>query len=1014
MKPIYLEMHAFGPYAGKQIIDFRQLGTRQLFLIYGPTGSGKTTILDAICYALYGDTSGNSRSGTNMRSEYATADEATKVLFAFAIGEKRYCIERSPEQYVAKKRGTGLKHEPMHAALYEWQGDEMTGTLITSRNVKAEVETLLGFKYDQFRQVVLLPQGEFRRLLLAPSAERQQIMQVLFHTERYGRLEQLADAEQKAAGKGNEERNMKIAQYLELAGAADEQALAATIAARTGDVKTKEEEVRVALQQRDAHQRQVQQLEVLDHQWQTLDRAEKELQALQQQETAIAKEREYLQKLEKAELLAEPCQHLADILRQGKAARAEYDRFQAEAQQAQQAEKELQVQSERWEKERPAYTERAKQIGKLEGLQAQAAAYADVCRQEKQAAARAAGAQKEQEKAQASVLSWRQKVQRAQEQTGNLPQLAATAEQKRADVQNAEVCLSRELALEALAQDIHQAEACWRQAIQELTKADEAAAHDRVDFEAVSQRYQQGQAFVLSETLTEGAPCPVCGATTHPHKAAKPADFPQKSDVDRRNALAAESEKKRQAAEVQAKSLETALKEKQKQYEQQRRTYPAEKDSRTWQTYVQEGKQQLADVDRQVKALQQLQHDLVQWQQSLADQETAAEKARQEAEAAGREHVRQIEIKTQAEAVLPEEYRQPEALQQALQGLRKQQQAFDRATSALQQQLAETMQAAARFSGQAAAALKQRENLAAQYTETRTALTEQAQAYGFASLQECQDLQAHIPNAATVRQAIKDYEGQVQQVQGQLQLARQATTGKERPQMQAAYEKLKEANERCQHLSQAVAALQTELRQLETYERQIAKWQQEQAALAKRYETIRSVYDLLKGDATGVNFERYVLGALLDEVLQAANLRLEKMSRSRYELQRSHSREDKRVLRAGLDIEVFDTYTGYARPANTLSGGETFLASLSLALGLADVVQAYSGGIHLDTIFIDEGFGTLDPETLDFALKTLMELKQGGRLVGIISHVGELRERIDTRLAIQKTKRGSTASFELL
>lgn len=232
--------------------------------------------------------------------------------------------------------------------------------------------------------------------------------------------------------------------------------------------------------------------------------------------------------------------------------------------------------------------------------------------------------------------------------------------------------------------------------------------------------------------------------------------------------------------------------------------------------------------------------------------------------------------------------------------------------------------------------------------------------------------------------------------------------------MQVAYEKLKEENERCQHLSQAVAALQTELRQLETYERQIAKWQQEQATLAKRYETIRSVYDLLKGDATGVNFERYVLGALLDEVLQAANLRLEKMSRSRYELQRSHSREDKRVLRAGLDIEAFDTYTGYARPANTLSGGETFLASLSLALGLTDVVQAYSGGIHLDTIFIDEGFGTLDPETLDFALKTLMELKQGGRLVGIISHVGELRERIDTRLAIQKTKRGSTASFELL
>ena len=161
-----------------------------------------------------------------------------------------------------------------------------------------------------------------------------------------------------------------------------------------------------------------------------------------------------------------------------------------------------------------------------------------------------------------------------------------------------------------------------------------------------------------------------------------------------------------------------------------------------------------------------------------------------------------------------------------------------------------------------------------------------------------------------------------------------------------------------------------------------------------------------------INFERYVLGALLDDVLAAANERLQSMSRQRYTLQRSQSWDDKRVKQIGLDIEVYDNYTGYARPANTLSGGETFLSSLSLALGLADVVQAYSGGIHLDAIFIDEGFGTLDSETLDYALKTLASLRSGGRLVGIISHVPELKERIDARLAIHKTDRGSTSSFE--
>ena len=165
-------------------------------------------------------------------------------------------------------------------------------------------------------------------------------------------------------------------------------------------------------------------------------------------------------------------------------------------------------------------------------------------------------------------------------------------------------------------------------------------------------------------------------------------------------------------------------------------------------------------------------------------------------------------------------------------------------------------------------------------------------------------------------------------------------------------------------------------------EETLGPWQDEKN-LVEDYKTVGAVYDLIAGKQTGINFERYVLGALLDDVLAAANERLQSMSRQRYTLQRSQSWDDKRVKQIGLDIEVYDNYTGYARPANTLSGGETFLSSLSLALGLADVVQAYSGGIHLDAIFIDEGFGTLDSETLDYALKTLASLRSGGRLVGI-------------------------------
>ena len=194
---------------------------------------------------------------------------------------------------------------------------------------------------------------------------------------------------------------------------------------------------------------------------------------------------------------------------------------------------------------------------------------------------------------------------------------------------------------------------------------------------------------------------------------------------------------------------------------------------------------------------------------------------------------------------------------------------------------------------------------------------------------------------------------------------------------------------------------------------QIRQLRNEQNELQKQFAAVGGLYELTSGKQSGISLERYVLGALLDEVLTAANLRLAIMSRRRYSLQRSTTWEDKRVKQIGLAIEVFDQYTGCARPANTLSGGESFLASTALALGLADTVQAYAGGVRLDTIFIDEGFGTLDGETLDTVLSVLSSLQESGRLVGIISHVSELRERITTRLHVNKTNRGSTAAFEV-
>ena len=292
------------------------------------------------------------------------------------------------------------------------------------------------------------------------------------------------------------------------------------------------------------------------------------------------------------------------------------------------------------------------------------------------------------------------------------------------------------------------------------------------------------------------------------------------------------------------------------------------------------------------------------------------------------------------------------------------------------------------------------------------ALRDRVVAAGFESVKACRAMQAAVGQIPELEAAVRQYDTQVQQVQGQLAQEEKAIGSQPRPDVAAARTALDKAEKASQALGEEKGSLAAQYRRWQQGKAALAALQQEGRDLTEAYKTVGAVYELIAGKQTGINFERYVLGALLDEVLAAANGRLQGMSRQRYSLQRSRSWDDKRVKQIGLDIEVYDNYTGYARPANTLSGGETFLASLSLALGLADVVQAYSGGIHLDTMFIDEGFGTLDGETLDYALKTLASLRSGGRLVGIISHVPELKERIDARLAVHKTDRGSTSSFE--
>lgn len=1014
MKPIYLEMNAFGPYAGKQVVDFTCLENRNLFLIYGPTGSGKTTILDAMCYALYGDTSGNRRSGAHMRSEYATPTEVTTVTFRFAIGEKQYVIERSPEQQVAKKKGTGLKKMASSASLSTCRADGTIDNVIATKNVTADVERLLGFKSEQFRQVVLLPQGDFRKLLLANSSERQQIMQILFHTQRYASLQDIAKAKYDAVEQAYHTIQQRVEQMLEGMGLADEAALMEQIETLTEKKRENEAQQKKADADKGAYEKLVRQMEILYNHWQTFKQKQQEAAELLQRHDEFEAKRRHIEELRRAEVLADAFKQNDETRAMGEAARKKADEGAAAFKRAEAYVDKLQTHDRALKDEEPKRQGEKETITTLKSLLPKVKEYSALCLDEVRIRRHARQTEAAWKSLQMQCQTGQEAIEKSRAFLAHKADWAAALEHAKHKVSQLQERWNQEIALENMEKDLAKQKTALGEMKAKERQATKLAGESRLNYEAVQSLFLQGQASLLASQLEEGMPCPVCGAVHHPQLAAHHDDMPTKEAVELRKRDAEEKEQLRQQWALKTKEQETAMEAVQGQYDALRKQYPKEDSAKAWEQQFHDWEQQVAVHTEHIQKAEKIQADLevlAQQQQRLTKQE---EEARQAAQAADRESVRMAEGKKRAEADIPEAYRQEAVIEAEIHRLMTSQQQYEEAVEKSRKALGEGEKKKA-----TAEALKKTlqdnvEALREKFVKEHEALKIRVAEAGFASVAACRALQQYVPFIPQYEQAVAAYDKQVQQVQGQLEQEEKAIEKREEPCMDDYTKELQAKNEVCRNLTTAGAEIAAHHKRAVQLQQQIGTWKEEQQLLSEQYKTIGAVYELIAGKQSGVNFERYVLGALLDEVLLAANIRLGDMSRHRYELQRSTAWGDRRVKQIGLDIEVFDNYTGYARPANTLSGGETFLASLSLALGLADVVQTYSGGIHLDTIFIDEGFGTLDSETLDFALKALLKLNEGGRLVGIISHVPELQERIDTRLAIIKTDRGSMAAFELL
>ena len=1014
MKPRCLTLQAFGPFAGREEINFTKLPSDALFLIHGPTGAGKSTLLDGICFALYGETSGDERLPKEMRSHHSADNVETEVELEFDLGAKRFRVKRIPEQERAAKKGDAKTVKVLaKAELHEWSGTEWSLLAAKSTEVSTRIATLLGFEADQFRQVIMLPQGQFRRLLSADSKDREKILEALFTTETYKRLQDRLQASANQLKDRATEAESKRNTLLQQARVESEDALLKLITDAKEAHDTLAAEAIQRRKEADAAQKSLSDGEVLAMKFKERDTAQGLFEQLCASESTIAKDRQRYD-------LASRAHNVVPAWVSASEARSQYknDLFkvvQATAA-AEGATKEVASTTENLEVENSKLSEReaaAREIVKLEESRAAIARLTEA-----EAECNAAVKRRKTTDAEVSKLERQAKIQTEQHQTLNqqvelLTPQAARAEALKLEVTNQvqQIKMLRQIATGEIEVGKLRGEANQFQS--ELVVAQSQLETARLSLADIEAKWRAGQAAALASHLVDGVSCPVCGSHEHPHPAEGGTDIPSEEQLK----VAAEQETKAEAVVEKARQAEQISSQKSAAAEATlaalRDTVGSSLNGTTPTLTVAESalSKMSTERDQALKAVDSLigiRSSLIACQLQLDVAQLALKDARMISSEAITKVATAESIRAERATQVPENLRDPTALEKALAQAKVAHDSLIR----LFKQAQDASQVAHNAQSGAIAALNTLQETAIESQQrlenAQKSLINVLIQYGFAD-----------EDAFTaVRLTPEDIFALANQIQ---QYDQALATASER------FARSKEAVESCQppNLEELTSSLHTIKSKIEdvlaeqhTLKAQITvhthtleilnKIRDDLGELETRYKVMGQLANIANGkNGANLTFQRYVLAALLDDVLRLASHRLKKMTGNRYTLQRFKEVNDKRRA-SGLDIEVFDDQTGTSRSANTLSGGEGFMASLSLALGLSDVVQSYAGGIQLDTLFIDEGFGTLDAESLDMAMKALIELQQKGRLVGIISHVDELKQQLEHGIEVRHAPGGSS------
>lgn len=1159
MRPIKLTISAFGPYAAKTEIHFEQLGDHGLFLITGDTGAGKTTIFDAIAFALYGEASGEVRETGMFRSKYAPEDVPTFVELEFIYRKQIYTITRNPDYMRPKGRGTGYTLQKADARLVYPDGRQ---PVTKTREVTKAVEELIGLDYRQFTQIAMIAQGDFQKLLLAGTAERSVIFRQIFHTGLYQELQNRLKDAMKDRWKQYDEMRRSISQFMAGVSCADEPLIQKELE-QLKKVKFEGKIGRGLELLEQLLKLDQEALKLLDGEISRLDaglQKEDQLLGKLRQRQRIKEELEKSRKLleerqpelehltevkNRTQQEALACKELEEKLRTGKQLLDQFHQWELLEQQLAEYEKERerllenQTAAETQKKETAASIDSGKQeLGQYQtaGEERERLMHqkneAERLYQQLLKSREAYDAAKKRAEAEAA--------EREREAEAEARQKARLddCEQRWSEVKQAELIFTRlqqenmrldqtmERAGRLISQSI-QVQKLEAERIQKQHQYQEACAarnKKRAAYQQLEQLFLDAQAGMLARYLKDGEMCPVCGSLHHPCPAALPDQVPEKEFLDREKEELSKAEQlvQQQSAEIYyhqqkieagweeistggralleeksascncpAKKNDGQLREQmqeiqrrecQEQESQEQKAQerefperePQDRESQDRELRQQESQRLMEEIRAYYAQLEAAKREMVlrlnEAEKAQAQELELAKLVRTEQEALTKLQ-QQLSLREQRIAVSKEQ--QEETLRQWKKALKDALQQKDQPETMLQQQdhsenilrLQDQPEEAA-CAPQEQSAAKAEDVLSGRLScITRKLQENQQKIFRKKQLEEMlsslenrrRDLDTRLAqiSLALERNTVsrEHLSFQKEQLTAVLGSRSQETIRQEMEESAQKKQLLEQARDKADRafcecrdqvtaLGAAVTALWSQLKEQDSLNeeeilarkqqlseqksvlsrkredryaanqnnkniyRSVSTGQQSMLLAEQEYVWVKALSDTANGALSGkrkIELETYIQMAYFDRILRRANLRLLTMSSGQYELKRQTDGDSKKE-KAGLELNVIDHYNGTERSVKTLSGGESFQASLSLALGLSDEIQSSAGGIRLDTMFVDEGFGSLDEEALNQAMKALAGLTEGERMVGIISHVAELKERIDKKIIVTKNR----------